>query len=120
MEGISKQVVGIILAIFSGVLHTSVGFLIQLGNLNFSDVIFVQGVTNSPFILALGLFRGISLVPPPRLGVGQPEDEFSGQCHRLKGRQTTMLILILQGKDVHNERVEFEFISKSSCMGQWI
>ena len=103
MEGIPKQALGILIAVLSGVLHTSVGFLLQLADLNFADVIFVQGLTNTPFILALGLCRGISFMPVSRLDNHQKEEEEDVVVHRCQGphmKSTTFIFLILQGRIV--------------------
>ena len=62
-----RQPLGIFLAFLSGLLLTSVGYLIKLVDLDFSDVIFVRGASNSLVLLALMAVLRIPLIPSGEL-----------------------------------------------------
>ena len=65
-----RQPLGIFLAFLSGLLLTSVGYLIKLVDLDFSDVIFVRGASNSLVLLALMAVLRIPFIPS-----GEIDDE---------------------------------------------
>ena len=70
-----RQPLGIFLAFLSGLLLTSVGYLIKLVDLDFSDVIFVRGASNSLVLLALMAVLRIPLIPSGELDEDMNKDK---------------------------------------------